>query len=205
MNLIIGSGDVADLFSGYKTKSFGDLLRKFVAEDEPYYNALASPIDALRTGAILEVNYLKILSDDYFTQVKVQSKEMNVFKCSLDFAKIKDGEVIDFDEMKTMYFPGFVDLIEPHRNCGNVDFLKKNKFKNYYNQIQHQLYCSELESCNIVFVPVYSYNDEENIEREIKESEIVKFRIYRDEEVIAKLKQRGEMFQMIKNTINELN
>ena len=204
MNLIIGSGDVGDLFAGYKTQSFGNLLRKFVAEDKPYYNALASPIDALRTGAILEVNYLKTLSDDYFAQIKMQSSEMNIFKCSLDFAKIKGGKVVDFDELKTMWFTDFVDTIEPYRERNDVDFIKKN-FKRYYNQIQHQLYCSELESANLVFIPVYSYVDEENFEREIKESEIVKFRIYRDEEVIAKLKQRGEMFQMIKNTINELD
>lgn len=204
MNLIIGSGDVADLLSGYKTKAFGDLLRKFVAEDKPYYNALASPIDALRTGAILEVNYLKTLSDDYFAQIKMQSSEMNIFKCSLDFAKIQGGQVVDFDELKSMWFTDFVDMIEPYRDSNKIEFIKK-KFKRYYNQIQHQLYCSELESSNLVFIPVYSYVDEENFEREIKESEIVKFRIYRDEEVIAKLKQRGEMFQMIKNTINELN
>jgi len=204
MNLIIGSGDVGDLFAGYKTQSFGNLLRKFVAEDKPYYNALASPIDALRTGAILEVNYLKTLSDDYFAQIKMQSSEMNIFKCSLDFAKIQGGQVVDFDELKSMWFTDFVDMIEPYRDSNKIEFIKK-KFKRYYNQIQHQLYCSELESSNLVFIPVYSYVDEENFEREIKESEIVKFRIYRDEEVIAKLKQRGEMFQMIKNTINELN
>lgn len=204
MNLIIGSGDVGDLFAGYQTQSFGNLLRKFVAEDKPYYNALASPIDALRTGAILEVNYLKTLSDDYFAQINMQSSEMNIFKCSLDFAKIQGGQVVDFDELKSMWFTDFVDMIEPYRDSNKIEFIKK-KFKRYYNQIQHQLYCSELESSNLVFIPVYSYVDEENFEREIKESEIVKFRIYRDEEVIAKLKQRGEMFQMIKNTINELN
>lgn len=201
MNLIIGSGDVNSLLAGYKTKSYGDLLRKFVAEEKPYYNALSSPIDALRTGAILEVNYLNILPDNYFCQYKVQSKEMNIFKCSLDFAKIEGGEVTDFDELKTMWFTDYLDIIEPNKNS-DADFIK-NKFSHYYKQVQHQLYCTELESANIVFLSVTSYVDEENYMRVIKDNEFTKFRIYRDEEVINKIKERGLLFQTIKNTIND--
>lgn len=201
MNLIIGSGDVNSLLAGYKTKSYGDLLRKFVAEEKPYYNALSSPIDALRTGAILEVNYLNILPDNYFCQYKVQSKEMNIFKCSLDFAKIEGGEVTDFDELKTMWFTDYLDIIEPNKNS-DADFIKK-KFLHYYKQVQHQLYCTELESANIVFLSVTSYVDEENYMRVIKDNEFTKFRIYRDEEVINKIKERGLLFQTIKNTIND--
>jgi hypothetical protein len=72
MNLTIGSGDVAALMAGKDTKTFGDLMRKFVDENKPYYNALASPIDALRTGAILEKNYLLTLyDDDHFKQSEI--------------------------------------------------------------------------------------------------------------------------------------
>ena len=35
MNLIIGSGDISALMAGINTKTHGDLMRKFVAEDKP--------------------------------------------------------------------------------------------------------------------------------------------------------------------------
>jgi hypothetical protein len=204
MNLTIGSGDVSALMAGINTKTFGDLMRKFVDEDKPYYNALASPIDALRTGAILEQNYLKLLSDDYFIQYKATNEEMDVFTSSLDFAKINGGKIVDFDEMKTINFSDYISLIHPMIGLDEKEqkqFLLKNFKKNYY-QVQIQLFCSKLESANIVFVAVDSYVDEENLFREIQENEYAKFRIYRDENIIDQITKKGQIFQTIKNYFN---
>jgi len=204
MNLTIGSGDVSALMAGIHTKTYGDLMRKFVDEDKPYYNALASPIDALRTGAILEQNYLKLLSDDYFIQYKVTNEEMNVFTSSIDFAKINGGKIVDFDEMKTINFSDYISLIHPMIGIDEnkqKELLLKNFKKNYY-QVQIQLFCSKLESANIVFVSVDSYVDEENLVREIKENEYTKFRIYRDESIINQIKKKAAIFQTIKDHFN---
>ena len=201
MNLTIGSGDISALMAGINTKTFGDLMRKFVDENKPYYNALASPIDALRTGAILEQNYLKLLSDDYFIQYKATNEEMDVFTSSLDFAKINGGKVVDFDEMKTINFSDYIGLIHPMIGLDEKEqksLLLKNFKKNYY-QVQIQLFCSKLESANIVFVAVDSYIDEENLVREIQENEYAKFRVYRDENIINQIIQKGQIFQTIKD------
>ena len=201
MNLTIGSGDISALMSGIDTKTYGDLMRKFVDENKPYYNAIASPIDALRTGVILETNYLKLLSDDYFIQYKVTNEEMNVFTSSLDFAKINNGKVVDFDELKTIHFTDYITLIQPLQSMDEKqqnEYIKK-KFKKYYNQVQTQLFCSNLESANLVFLSVDSYNDEENLMREIQENEYLKVRIVRDETVINQIKEKGNIFQTIKN------
>jgi len=201
MNLTIGSGDISALMAGINTKTFGDLMRKFVDEDKPYYNALASPIDALRTGAILEQNYLKILTDDYFIQYKVTNEEMDVFTSSLDFAKINGGKVVDFDELKTIHFTDYIDMVQPLINKTEEEqkAIIQKTFKKYYNQVQIQLFCSKLDSANLVFLAVDSYDDEENILREIQENEYSKFRIYRDEKVISQIISKGQIFQTIKN------
>jgi len=201
MNLIIGSGDISALMAGINTKTHGDLMRKFVAEDKPYYNALASPIDALRTGAILEQNYLRLLPDDYFIQYKATNEEMDVFTSSLDFAKINGGKIVDFDEMKTIHFSDYIELIHPMIGLDELEqkkLLLKN-FKKYYYQVQIQLFCSKLDSANIVFVSVDSYDDEVNMFRQIQENEYVKFRVFRDESVIEAIKERGQIFQTIKD------
>lgn len=201
MNLTIGSGDISALMAGINTKIFGDLMRKFVDEYKPYYNALASPIDALRTGAILEQNYLKLLTDDYFIQYKVANEEMDVFTSSLDFAKINGGKVVDFDELKTIHFTDYIELIQPLIGKPQDDQIKaiQKTFKKYYNQVQIQLFCSKLDSANLVFLSVDSYDDEENILREIQENEYAKFRIYRDEKVISQIISKAQIFQTIKN------
>lgn len=205
MNLTLGSGDISALMSGINTKTFGDLLRKFVDENKPYYNALASPIDALRTGAILEKNYLKLLTDDYFIQYKVTNEDMDVFTSSLDFAKVNGGKVVDFDELKTIHFTDYIELVQPLIALDEdkrIEAIKKT-FKKYYNQIQIQLFCSNLNSANLVFLAVDSYDDEENMLREIQENEYVKFRIYRDEKVIDKIISKGQIFQTIRDYFNK--
>lgn len=202
MNLTIGSGDANSLFAGYKTKTFQDLVRKFAAEEKPYYNALSSPIDAFRIGAILENNYLKTLPDDYYFQFKSTCEEMNVFKSSIDFAKIQDGMLVDFDELKTIYFTEFIEIIEPNRDNEDISFILKNsKLKHNYIQVQFQLMCSGLESANLVYLSVLNYNDEENISRLIQKNDYAKFRIFRDEKIIEKFKERGKIFQDIKDLI----
>lgn len=198
-SMYIGSGDVPALMSGLHTISQAKLLKRFVSGQIPYYNSKASPIDALRTGSILEDRYSLITPNDYYPQVRKESKDMNVFKCSLDFAKIKDSEIVDFEELKTCSFMDFLN-IEPFRddNLKGLQFIKK-KYKKYYEQVQQQLYCTELDSAKIVFLSVYSYEDEVNYNRNIKPNEFIKFRINRDKDVIAKLIKRGEIFQRIKD------
>lgn len=201
MNLVIGSGDANTLLMGKETKGFQDLIRKFVAEDKPYYNALASPIDQLRSGFILEEAYFRQLPDYYYTQIKKTSKELDVCVSTLDFAILEKGEPIDFDELKTLSLTDFLEIIEPLRNTDNSVYLPviKKTFKKYYIQTQFQLFCSGLHEANLVFLAVESYNDQENYAREITENDYIKFRVNRDTEVIDQLKERALFFQNIKN------
>lgn len=198
--MYIGSGDVHALMSGKESKSHISLMQRFVSGIKPNYNAYASPIDALRTGAILENRYLLTLPDNYFTQYVVESEEMDVFKCSLDFAKIEKGILVDFDELKTIALSDYLEFIEPIKNDNNalIDYARK-KHKSYYNQVQEQLYCTKLESCNLVFLSVTSYDDDYNWNRMINPNEYCKVRIHRDEESISRIIERGLIFQQIKN------
>ena len=75
----------------------------------------------------------------------------------------------------------------------------KKKFKKYYNQVQIQIYCSDLQSCNLVFLIVNIYDDDENRARIITDSDVAKFRIERDDKAIESIKQRGAFFQSIKD------
>ena len=198
--MYIGSGDVHALLSGKNTKSHIALMQRFVSGEKPYYNAKGSPIDALRTGAILEDRFLEYLPIWYFPQYVVYSEEMDVFKASLDFAEIKEGKLNDFIELKTVYLNDYVDNIQPIKGNNHklIEYVKK-KHKTYYNQVQEQLYCSCLNSCSIVFLCVNTYNDEENKRRKITEDDFTKVRISRDECVIDHIKERGSIFQQIKN------
>lgn len=199
ISMYIGSGDVAALLSGVKTKTFEKLMQRFVSNEIPYYNAKMSPIDALRTGAILEERYGLILPDDYYPQVKVISDEMDVFKASLDFSKMDNGKVVDFDELKCISLTDFLEIEKFREDTqSGIEYIKK-AYKNYYNQVQEQLFCSKLDEANLVFLAVYSYNDEENYFRDIQENEFIKFRIKRDEEVISRIKEKGDIFQKIKD------
>jgi integrase len=195
-SMYIGSGDCASLLAGLKTQAHINLLRRFVSGEIPYYNALASPIDALRTGAILEDRFFLTLPDDYYPQYKVINQEQDVLKSSLDFAKIEKGEVVDFIELKSVSFYDFLEITD-------IDYIKK-KYKNYYNQVQFQLYCTGLESAELCFLCVYSYDDNENRVREINtEMDTKRFTIERDEKVINKIKERAEIFQKLKNLYHD--
>lgn len=198
--MYIGSGDINALMAGKTTQSHISLMQRFVSGIKPYYNSKASPIDALRTGAILEDRYLLTLPENYFSQYVCVSNEMDVFKCSIDFAKIENGEIVDFDELKTISLSDYLENIIPIKNTNSllIEYLKK-KHKPYYNQVQEQLYCTELDECNLTFLSVLSYNDEENYNRIIKDNEFVKIRIKRDEKVINGIKERGCIFQQIKD------
>lgn len=200
----IGSGDVASLMMGRNTKGFLSLLQRFVSDEVPVYNAKNSPIDALRTGAILEERFYQTLGDDWFYQYYVQSKEMDVFKCSLDFAQIADGEVVDFIELKTLSFDDYIRNIEPIRddNDALVEHLKK-KHKAYYQQVQEQLYCTNLERAHLCFLSVTSYDDEENYQRDIQPNEYTMVTIERDDLVIDEIRNRGEIFQQLKDELNK--
>ena len=198
--MYIGRGDVHALMSGKDTKSHIALMQRFVSGVKPYYNAFASPIDALRTGAILENRYLLTLPDNYFAQYVVRSDEMDVFKCSIDFARIDKGKLTDFDELKTLYLSDYLDFIEPikHDNPSLVEYVRK-KHKAYYYQVQEQLFCTHLSSCNLVFLSVTTYDDETNRNRDIQPNEYCKVRIDRDEQAIEEIKKRGKIFQQIKD------
>lgn len=198
-SMYIGSGDVHALMSGKDTASHLNLLRRFVSGVKPYYNAKASPIDALRTGAILEDRYLLTLPENYFTQFVVYSEEMNVFKCSLDFAKIENGKVVDFDELKTVYLSDYLEFEEIKGSSHQTLSYICKKYKSYYHQIQQQLYCTGLNEANLVFLSVTSYDDDENYNRVIKPNEYFKVRIQRDDATIALIKERGKIFQAIKD------
>ena len=193
----IGSGDVPALLAGGNTKSHRKLLSMFVSDSRPYYNAKLSPIDALRTGAILEDRYFLTVDESYYSQYRVESTEMNVLAATLDFAKLEAGKVIDFDELKTCWFDDYI-ILENQSDSERLAFIKR-KYKNNYNQVQQQLYCSGLDSCNLVYLVVYTYDDSVNYTREIKENEYFKVRITRDEKAITLIKQRAEPFQYLKD------
>lgn len=195
--MYIGSGDVSALLSGRNTETHYSLLRRFVSGVKPYYNAKASPIDACRTGAILEDRYFLLLPDGWFSQYVIQSCEMDVFKASLDFARLDCGQVVEIEELKCIEFDDFLAL----NSLSEKDRLKsvKKKYKAYYNQVQEQMYCSGLSLVTMVFVAVLSYVDEENYERDIQPHEILKIWIERDETVINRIKACGQPFQMLRD------
>lgn len=198
--MYIGSGDVKALMAGKNTQTHQALLQRFVSGVKPYYNAKASPIDALRTGAILEDRYLLSLPLWFVSQYVAVSSDMNVFKASLDFAEVVDGELIDFHELKSVSFMDYIETIQPLKgdNDALVEFVKK-KYKSYYYQVQEQLYCSNLDACWLVFLCVTSYDDEENNERVINDDDVTRVRISRNEKVINEIKERGKIFQLIKD------
>lgn len=205
ISMYIGSGDTTALLSGRTTKGHIELLRRFVSGVVPYYNALASPIDALRTGAILEDCFYLTLPDGWYQQVKVECSEMDCLRSSLDFARLDGGLVTEFIEFKSVYFTDYLD-IEALVNDPEaaLKFIRKT-YKNYYNQIQQQLLCSGLDRAKLVFVCVYEYDDNINIAREIVERDYLTFIIERDDVVIARIRQAAEPFQILKDIYSTKN
>ena len=200
--LYIGSGDVHALMMGRTSAGYLRLLQRFVSGIVPHYNALASPIDALRTGAILEERFYQTLPFEWFPQYRVQSDEMDVFRASLDFAKLDEGRVVDFIELKTVNLDEYIENIQPivDDNDALLDFLKRKR-PSYYNQIQEQMYCAGLDVAHLVFLSVTSYDDAENYARDIKENEYVMVTVPRDNDTINEIKEKGKLFQTIRDEL----
>lgn len=195
----IGSGDTAKLLRGKNTKGFRELLTNFILDKPRHNNALNSPIHAFRAGAILEEVMYRYMPEEYLSQVRVQSEEFDVLTSTLDFAKLDQGKVVHFIEMKAINFDDFIAL---NACADKLSFIKK-KYKSYYNQTQEQLFVSKLRSCTLRFVIVYdAENDLENWNREFKENEMLDITITRDNKVIKKIKERAQFFQTIKNYLN---
>jgi hypothetical protein len=115
----IGSGEVSSLLAGLQTQAYKNLWQRFVSDQRPYYNAYNSPIDALRTGKILEERYFITLPDGYYEQYSAICKELNVLKSTIDFAKIDGGNIVDFDELKTCNFDDFLNI----QSNNSIDYI----------------------------------------------------------------------------------
>lgn len=200
--LYIGSGDVHALMMGRTSAGYLRLLQRFVSGIEPHHNALASPIDALRTGAILEERFFQTLPFEWFPQYRVQSDEMDVFRASLDFAKLDEGRVVDFIELKTVNLDEYIENIQPivDDNDALLEFLRRKR-PSYYNQIQEQMYCAGLDVAHLVFLSVTSYDDAENYTRDIKDNEYVMVTVPRDNDTISEIKEKGKLFQTIRDEL----
>ena len=200
--LYIGSGDVHALMMGRTSAGYLRLLQRFVSGIVPHYNALASPIDALRTGAILEERFYQTLPFEWFPQYRVQSAEMDVFRASLDFAKLDEGRVVDFIELKTVNLDEYIENIQPivDDNDALLEFLRRKR-PSYYNQIQEQMYCAGLDVAHLVFLSVTSYDDAENYARDIKDNEYVMVTVPRDNDTISEIKEKGKLFQTIRDEL----
>ena len=202
--LYIGSGDVHALMMGRTSAGYLRLLQRFVSGIVPHYNALASPIDALRTGAILEERFYQTLPFEWFPQYRVQSDEMDVFRASLDFAKLEEGRVVDFIELKTVNLDEYIENIQPivDDNDALLEFLRRKR-PSYYNQIQEQMYCAGLDVAHLVFLSVTSYDDAENYARDIKDNEYVMVTVPRDNDTISEIKEKGKLFQTIRDELKK--
>ena len=202
--LYIGSGDVHALMMGRTSAGYLRLLQRFVSGIVPHYNALASPIDALRTGAILEERFYQTLPFEWFPQYRVQSEEMDVFRASLDFAKLDEGRVVDFIELKTVNLDEYIENIQPivDDNDALLEFLRRKR-PSYYNQIQEQMYCAGLDVAHLVFLSVTSYDDAENYARDIKDNEYVMVTVPRDNDTINEIKEKGKLFQTIRDELKK--
>lgn len=200
--MYLGSGDTTALLSGIDTKGHLSLLQRFVSDVKPNYNAKASPIDALRIGAILEERYISQFDDDnFYPQVTAVCPFMDVFICHLDIAKVEAGKITEFIEVKTVGFVDFQEMIlmTDDELLAHV----KKAYKNYYNQVQQQLMCTGLQTAEIHFIQVIDYDDDNNYERVINPFEVIKCRIDADPDVAAKIAERGQIFQNMKDYFNK--
>lgn len=198
----ISSGDVAALLAGKNTKAHQDLLRRFVSGQLPRRNAFHPNVPAqFRTGAILESVYYRTLPiDRYAPQYRVTFSEMDVLCATLDFAEMRGGKLVDFIELKTEKYASF-DVAAQMRgnNIGLVKYVRRF-FPEAYNQVQHQLLCSGLDSARMVRLRVYSYDDAQNSSRRIRPDDLLEIYIERDAEVIERIVERAQIFQAIKDS-----
>lgn len=204
MSLTIGSGSVGKLLSSKTTKGYRELVQDFVSTTPKNWNSFASPIDALRTGAILELQFLKHLDDSHYFQYKVEHPDLDCLVSTLDFALLDKGRVISFKEFKTIFFNDFLEFIVPLKNLkqeDQVDFIKK-KFKNNYLQVQFQMLCCGINEADLIFLYVDTYEDDSNYKREINDKDYISFTIPKDEEVCNNILERAQIFQQLKNELS---
>ena len=93
MKMYISSGQVSNLLMGKNTQRHKELIHTFINDDRPHYNSKGSPIDALRTGSILEDRFYLILDDEYLPQCEVWNSEYDFCRSTLDFAIKKNNQV----------------------------------------------------------------------------------------------------------------
>jgi hypothetical protein len=196
----IGSGDCRQLLMAPTTKGFRDLLVKFVTDEKQNYNSYASPIDALRTGKILEDKYAEYLGDEWFCQHRATCKEMDVLISSLDFAKFGTGELVEFIELKTCWMTDWLD-IPCNGQVIHDGWIQKQK--QVYNQVQFQLLCTGLDMARVDYLMVTSYEDDVNYHRNIEHGEVKFCYVQRDEKMIKHIKERAYIFQQIKDLLSE--
>lgn len=201
--MYLSSGYVDKLLAGKGTEGHKKLIQMFISGERPIYNAKASPIDAFRIGAILEDRFYLTLDEDYLPQYVVWSDEYSFCKSTLDFAKVKANKVVSFKELKTCFFTDFLKFQE-YKKAPYRDYLKflKSNYKNNYNQVQYQMFCTGLEEAELIYLEVKNYNDDDNLNRIIQEDEYIGFKIYRDEEVINEIRNRLRFFESIVEYIN---
>lgn len=194
----IGSGQTTKLLQKRDTKGFKDLIAEFVSDKENYPDSLKSPINAFRAGAILEEVMYKYLPDEYLPQIRVKSKIYDVMTSTLDFAVIENRKVIKFKEMKSINFEDFLKL---NSSKSKIEYVKQ-KYRSYYNQVQQQLFVTDLSEAILMFIPVYdSSNDTENWNRIIEPFEIIEVNIQKDDRVQLLIEERAIFFQSLKNYI----
>lgn len=192
----IGSGQIKYLLAKNKqTKSYKTFLAQLLGIEKIIYNAYASPIDALRIGQITEDRYYLQLCDEWLPQIKVICKDLNILVSTLDFAILENNKVQRFREVKSINFNEFIALDE------NTDI--KKKYKDYYNQVQAQLLCSDLNEAELVFICVENYDDELAMQRVIKENEIKVYKVSKDEEVQSLIVENAKPFQVLKDYLKE--
>lgn len=195
----IGSGDIVALLSGKYTITHKRLIEQFVSGVKPRYNSLHPNCPGqFRAGAILETKYYSLLPKEYCPQYPAVSDEMDVFICHLDYALLDNGIVKDFEEVKTIKFDNFKIISRIDDNSVAVQYIKKY-YKTIYNQIQEQLFCTKLSEATLTFISVHSYEDVDNYMRVLTPDDVFKIRISRDEEIISRIKERGSVFQVMRD------
>lgn len=202
IELRIGSGDINNLLMKPGSKGFNSLVTKFINNEREHYNAGLSGNKYLRTGDIIEKRYSLTRNEFCITQKKFTCIEFNCLSVHVDFAYYDDfGQLYMIEELKSINLPDY-GAIKAIFNTfgfnGSQNEIKRLKRKEYA-QIQSQMYCTGLEEAYLVFCPVFSYDDNENLNRIITDNDVIKFRVERDEEFISLLKERLQFFQKIKD------